>query len=74
MKYIEETEIGECFSLDKNYYIVTSDFKKNGSKLCINLKTGFGLWVSSDSMIDTTDIFTLDKDSNIIAIKERNKE
>jgi hypothetical protein len=74
MKYLEEIVIGDCFILDKKYYILTSDFKKDGKKYCINLKTGFGVWISPDSTVESVDIFTLDKDSNIIAIKERNKD
>jgi hypothetical protein len=74
MKYLEELSPGDCFDLDKNYYIITSDFKKDGKKLCINLKTGFSNWIKPDETVDNIDIFTLDKDSNIIAIRERNKD
>jgi hypothetical protein len=74
MKYLEELGLGDCFSLANNYYVVTSDFKKDGKKLCINLKTGFSNWIKPDETVENIDIFTLDKDSNIIAIKERIKD
>jgi hypothetical protein len=74
MKYLEELENGDCFELNSEYYIATSDFKKTGSKLCIQLKTGYGRWLKPDETVNTIDIFTFDKDSNIIAIRERAKE
>jgi len=73
MKYLEEIEFGECFEYNNLYFILTHDMKKNGDKLCVNLNTGFSQWLKSDSMIKTTDIFTMDKDNNIIAIRERAK-
>jgi hypothetical protein len=73
MKYIEEIGIGDCFSIKENYFIVTSDYKKNNDRFCINLQTGFGKWFSSDEMVANIDIFTLDIDSNVIAIKKREK-
>lgn len=74
MKYLEELQIGDCFSVDGSYFIITTDFKKDGKKLCINLKTGYGKWLDPSEIISNIDIFTLDKDSNVIAIKERKKD
>lgn len=74
MKYLEELGHGDCFTLEDNNYIVTSDFKQDGKKLCVNLKTGFFNWIKPDTTVDNIDIFKFDKDSNIIAIRERNKE
>jgi len=74
MKYLEELISGDCFSLEDNNYIVTTDFKKDGKKLCVNLKTGFSNWIKPDETVETIDIFKFDKDSNIIAIRERNKD
>jgi len=36
MKYLEELGHGDCFTLEDNNYIVTSDFKQDGKKLCVN--------------------------------------
>lgn len=74
MKYLEELQIGDCFQLNSSHYIVTSDFKKDGKKFCVDLKTGYGKWINPGDMIEIIDIFTLDKDSNVIAIKERKKD
>ena len=74
MIYLEELISGDCFSLEDNNYIVTTDFKKDGKKLCVNLKTGFSNWIKPDETVETIDIFKFDKDSNIIAIRERNKD
>lgn len=74
MKYLEELSTGDCFELKGSYYIVTTDFKKSGQKLCLELKTGCGKWLKPDENVEHIDIFTFDKDSNIIAIRERAKE
>lgn len=74
MKYLEELEIGCCFEINHSYYITTSDFKKDGQKFCIDLKTGYGRWFKPNETVVSIDIFTLDKDSNILAIKERKKD
>ena len=46
MEYLEELSTGDCFELNGSYYIVTTDFKKNGYKLCLDLKTGYGKWLN----------------------------
>ena len=71
MKYLEEINIGDCFTLNEAYFIVTSDFKKDGKRLCIDLKTGFGKWLESEESVKEIDIFTLDLNSNIVPIRER---
>lgn len=74
MKYIEELLPGSCFVKNKQVFIVTTDHKNNGQKLCINLKDGSSRWLGGDVIVDSADIFTLDKENNLIAIKEREKE
>lgn len=73
MKYVEELFIGEFFSWNHEFFVNTQDFKKDGSRLAINLKTGIGKWVSHDTMIESIDLFVLDKDNNFISIREREK-
>jgi hypothetical protein len=73
MKYLEELASGDCFEYSGKYYILSTDFKPNGKKLCFSLLNGFPSWLNSDTMVNLTDIFTMDIDSNIIAIKERKK-
>lgn len=73
MKYIEEIEAGDCFEFNKKLYVLTGDFKKNGTRLCIGLVDGSPNWLKQDSIINLTDLFTMDKENNIIAIKERKK-
>lgn len=73
MKYLEELEFGDCFATNGQYFILTTDFKANGKKLCINLVNGLSQWIADNTVIDNIDIFTLDKDNNIIAFKSRKK-
>lgn len=74
MKYLEEINTGDCFIYENKYFVLTSDFKKNGDKLAVSLKDGSCKWVKSDTIINHIDIFTFDDNNNIIAIKERQKD
>lgn len=74
MKYIEEISSGDCFEHNGKFYLLTQDFKKNGDRMCISLEDGFPSWLSQSTIINRVDLFTMDKDNNIIAIKERKKE
>lgn len=73
MKYIEEIETGDCFEYKNKFYLLTQDFKKNGDRLCIGLLDGFSNWMPQNTIVNPTDLFTMDKENNIIAIKERKK-
>jgi hypothetical protein len=73
MKYLEEIIIGDCFIFNNSKYILTTDFKKSGQRMCIGLNDGKISWLDSNSLIDPIDIFTVDQETNIIAIKERKK-
>jgi len=73
MKYIEEINPGDCFELNSKFYVLTRDFKKNGERLCIGLFDGFSNWIKQDTIVNLADLFTMDKDNNILAIKERKK-
>jgi hypothetical protein len=74
MQYLEELKSGDCFEYNSSYYILSSDFKNNGSRMCLSLVDGFTKWLKGDCIVNLTDIFTLDKDTNIIAIRKREKD
>jgi hypothetical protein len=69
MKYIEEISAGDCFEFKNKQYLVTHDFKKNGSRLCYCLMDGHGIWFESNVMIEIFPIYGLDNNNNIYAIK-----
>lgn len=71
MKYLEELSGGDCFEYNKHQFIVSQDFKPNGYRLCLGLKNGFPKWLDPSLMVNQIDLFTIDKDNNIVAIKER---
>lgn len=72
--FIEELDSGDCFNNSNELYIVTTDYKKDGSRLCINLKNGFNRWFKPDTIINKVGIFYTDAESNIVAIKELSKK
>lgn len=74
MKYIEELIPGDVFILRGICYLVTCDFKSNGSRLCFCLSEGSPKWFMSDTIVDINPIYYLDTDNNIIPIKESKKD
>lgn len=74
MKYIEEIKPGDAFLYRSNFFVMTIDKKKNGDSLCYGLKDGSPKWMSPGDMVDISQIFVLDEDNNIVAIKETKKE
>lgn len=74
MKYIEELEAGDAFVVNNQHFILTMDFKKNGDKLSVNLVNGQSQWMKPNDMVENIDLFTIDKNNLIIAIKERKQD
>lgn len=69
MKNITELDSGDCFIFNSSLMILTKDFKKNGDRLCYNLKTGTNHWISGDSEVEVSTIYTLDSNNNIQPVK-----
>lgn len=70
MKYIEELIAGDCFVDNKSQkYILSSDYKNNGYRMCLSLSSGYPSWISSQEIVEPLALYSLDKDNNIIAIK-----
>jgi hypothetical protein len=74
LKYLEELTYGETFKIDNSYWLLTQDFKSNGKKLCYNLQSGYSKWFEGNTIVDINPIYALDKDGNIIPIKEYKNE
>jgi hypothetical protein len=73
MKYLEELSRGDVFTYKEDIFLLTSDYNNNHKKLCYSLVSGFPKWLEDKTIIDECPIYKLDKDNNIIAIKERKK-
>lgn len=69
MKYLEELKPGDCFVSKGQNFLLTSDFKKDNSKLCYSLQDGYAKWIVSQEVVEPLGLYTLDKDNNIIPIK-----
>jgi hypothetical protein len=74
MKYIEELNNGDAFVVDQQIFLLTSDFKKNGSKLAYSLKNGNPKWFEASHIVDAIQIYTMDETNTIIPIKETPKD
>ncbi|NBW14285.1 MAG: hypothetical protein EBR82_40440 [Caulobacteraceae bacterium] len=71
---IEELESGDCFESNGLKYIVTCDFKKDGKRLCIDLKNGGSRWLHPNDIINKISIFYMNQDNLMEAIKETKKD
>lgn len=72
--FIEELEGGDCFLFNQSCFVITNDYKKDNSKLCIDLKTGCSRWIRPDTIVEKISVFHMDAESNIIAIKELSRK
>jgi hypothetical protein len=68
MKYLEELKPGDSFLYQNQLFLLTSDFKANGNKLCYSLVSGFPAWLNSQSIVEQCPIYILDKDNNTIPV------
>jgi hypothetical protein len=69
MKYLEELSPGVLFCYGSEYWILTSDFKRNGSRMCIAIKNGFPSWLASDISVEEIDGYTIDNSSNLVKLR-----
>ena len=77
MKYIEELMPGDFFEYNQEKYILTCDMrfnKKREQKLSIKLSSGMPRWMDSGLSVDCIQLYEIDSDKNIIAIKEYKDE
>jgi hypothetical protein len=74
MKYLEETNTGLCVLYESNYYILSSDFKSNGSRMCVNLLNGSNRWIDGNAMVKIIPLYRMDKENNIIPLRETKKD
>lgn len=73
MKYVEELDCGDTFSFKDQIFLLTSDFKANGSRLCYSLIDGYPSWIPNQTMVNHNPVYILDKDNNTISIKPTKK-
>jgi hypothetical protein len=71
MIYIEELQPGDVFIYNNIIYLLTVDFNTKLYKLCFNLKDGSPRWMKPSDMVEKINLYTLDKDNNIISIKNQ---
>lgn len=74
MKYIEELTPGETFSFEDSKFVLTVDFKKNGSRLAYSLIDGSPKWIASDNIVYVEPVYILDENQNICPIFNYQKE
>lgn len=77
MKYLEELDHGSCFLFEDQKFILTKDFRtrnKNTEFFCINIVDGFVKWIPANQIVKIVDLYYIDDEKNLIAIKEYKDE
>lgn len=74
MKYLEELEPGITFIYQNIEYIISTDFKKNNSRMCISLQDGSIRWLSPSDTVELVKIYKIDENNNIIDLQPTKKE
>lgn len=69
MKYIEELIAGDTFEIENKFFLLTSDFKKNGSRLAFSLQDGSAKWFNSQAIVESLPVYRLDNDNNTVPLK-----
>jgi hypothetical protein len=77
MKYLEELKPGNIFFYRENILVLTIDFKfRDKNKYCyaINITSGAGIWLPENTTVESTEIYYIDKDKNIIPIQDNSND
>lgn len=69
-KFIEELEAGDSFEFNDGKFLITSDFKKNGDRLCVNISDGSFRWFSPNHHVTNNYLYTMDNNNNFYPIRE----
>lgn len=73
IKFLEELKGGDVFVIGNNYFALSMDYKKNGDRMSLCLRSGQFQWLAGNTMVDKVPIYTMDTENNLIAIKETAK-
>lgn len=73
-KYIEELNSGDSFEFENAKYLLSTDYKKNGSKLAFSLLDGSPRWIKASDMVKVFDMYYINEDNAISAIKNQPNE
>jgi hypothetical protein len=69
-KFIEELNSGDSFEIEGKRFLLTSDYKKNGLRLSIDMNNGSCRWFEADCHVSLISLYIMDSNSNFMPIKE----
>jgi hypothetical protein len=69
-KFIEELNSGDSFEAEGKRFLLTSDYKKNGSRMVIDIDNGACRWFESDCHVSLINLYIMDSNNNFMPIKE----
>ena len=68
--YIEEIPSGRTFFYNNELFLITTDIKKDGSRLCISMRNGFVRWLKANTVVKTVSLYYINNDNNFLPIYE----
>ena len=69
-KFIEELNSGDSFETEGKRFLLTSDYKKNGSRMLTDIDNGSCRWFEADCHVSLISLYIMDSNSNFMPIKE----
>lgn len=69
-KFVEELSFGDFFEFENKKYLLTSDFKRDGQRLCIDIDNGGARWLKPDCHINAISLYIMDANNNFMPLKE----
>lgn len=68
--YIEEIPSGRSLVFLDEFFLMTADVKKDGSRLCISMQTGNSRWFKSNLVVKTISLYHINNENNFLPIYE----
>jgi hypothetical protein len=68
--YVEEIPCGRTFVFSDELFLITSDSKKDGSRLCISMQNGNSRWLKPNLVVKTISLYFINNDNNFLPVYE----
>lgn len=72
MKYLEELNNGDLFSLNNIKFVLSADFRDRNKKIqkkCVSINNGCIQWIDADTIVSHLELYHRDSEGNILPVK-----
>jgi hypothetical protein len=64
----------DCFVYQDIIFLLTQDYKKDSSRLAISLADGCSRWFAASTIVEYTDLYTMNSDGHLVMVKNNEKD